>query len=464
MASSEKKRRPGWASHVIRFRVIILLVAAALAAGSLHYGSRVKFDSSIEGWFLEDDPNLAAYNKFLERFVGDEISVIGVFAPDVFDPRVMAAIDRLTRVAGGVPYAHRVQSLTNIKIFDNADEALEIRPLVRRLPTTGAEAAALRRQALQNPLLVGTLLDKQARVTAIVVELTGGPELMDRKVAQAEALEEAIRQENQRAAEGGGEPAYQLRLSGTPVLDKAFNDYNERDFRLMMPASTVVVLLLAFLIFRNWLLTLIPIMVVSLASLFIFGLMGALGIEANILSSMVAVLILAVGVADAVHVLADYRRHLAAGLAQRAALERTIEDLFIPCLFTSITTAAGFLSLLYSDLQPVRQAGWLAALGVTLAFVLSMTLIPAVLSFFRLSPARLKGGRVNALVERLAQRLGGLSHVANVRVLLVSGGLVLVVLVRLAGRTRWSTFARGTRCAPPASRSTRAWAAPPPWS
>ena len=427
-----RKQQRGWPAWIIRSRVLILVAVGALAAVSAYYSSRVKFDSSVEGWFLEDDPSYAAYNKFLERFTGDEISVIAIFAPDVFDPKVLGAVDRLTRAAGAAPYAHRVQSLTNVKIFDNDGEALEIRRLVRRLPTTAAEAGALRRHALQNPLLVGTLLDKGAGVTTVVVELTGGPDLMTRKVAQAEALQEAIRQENLRAAAAGAEPPYRLSLSGTPVLDKAFYDYNERDFRLMLPTCTVVVLLLAFLIFRNWLMTVIPMMVVSVALLLVFGLMGALGIEANILSSMVAVLILAVGVADAVHVLSDYRRHLGAGLPRAEALERTIRDLFIPCLFTSITTAAGFLSLLYSDLQPVREAGGLAALGVTLAFALSMTLVPAVLSFFHISPAKAAGGRVAGWVDALALRLGSLSRLTNLRVLLVSAGLVLVVLVRLA--------------------------------
>ena len=198
----QKKQRPGWAAGVIRFRVVILVAAGALAAVSLYHASHVKFDSSVEGWFLEGDPNITEYNKFLDRFAGDEISVVGVFAPDVFEPKVMQAIDRLTHAAGGVPYAHRVQSLTNIKIFDNQGEALQIRRLVRRLPSSAAESRALRRQALENPLLVGTILDSQAQVTAIVVELTGGPDNMGRKVAQARALEQLIEQENRRAAAG----------------------------------------------------------------------------------------------------------------------------------------------------------------------------------------------------------------------------------------------------------------------
>ena len=431
--SDSQNQRPGWGARIIRFRVLVLLVVAVLAAGSIYFCTKLSFDSSLEGWFLEDDPSIVDYKKFIERFVGDEISVIAVFAPDVFEPRVMKAIDRLTSAAKDVPYTHRVRSLTNIKIFDNDGEALEIRPLVPSLPRTAAESRALSKETLQNPLLTGTIIDHKAQVTAIVVELAGGPDLMVRKVAQAGALEEIVRQENQRAADDAstGSPAYKLRLSGTPVLDKAFYDYNERDFHLLVPVSTVVVLLLAFFIFRHPFLTVIPMMVVSLGLLITFGVMGALELKVNILSSMIAVLILAVGVADAVHVLSDYRRHLAEGHARVAALEQTIKELFIPCFFTSITTAAGFLSLLFSDLQPIRQAGWLAALGVTLAFILSMTLIPALLSFVEIPAVKLEGGRVNALISRLAVRLGSLSRAANVRVLLVSAGLVLAVIVRL---------------------------------
>jgi len=473
---------------IVRLRWLILLAVAALAGVSFIYTSRLSFNSSIEGWFLEDDPNIKAYGEFLERFVGDEFSVIGVFADDVFDPQVMAAVDRLTRAASKVPHAHRVRSLANAKIFDNQDDALEIRPLVRKLPRTAAESRGLRDQALDNPLLNGTIVSQDAQATAIVVELASGPQLMKRKVAQAQALERLILEEELRAAGavGSGRAApYKLRLTGTPALDKAFYDYNERDFNLMLPVSTAVVLLIAFLIFRHPFLTIIPPLVVGLGVLMTFGLMGAMGIKVNILSSMVAALIMAVGVADAVHVLADYRRNLlllhrdpersspaltaAGGVPRRlratstrpprsgpattmsrrsivenpceevmtqgvhraVAIQRTIVDLFIPCLFTTITTAAGFLSLLFCDLQPIREAGWLAAVGVVLAFLLSMTLIPALLSFMKIEPARLESGRLNTLVNGLAARMSNLSRAANMKVLIISAAMVVVVILRL---------------------------------
>ena len=416
-----------YTAWIVRHRLLVLLLTGAVAAAAGARAAPREFDHTHDRGVHQDDPNLVVYRDFIDRFVGDEISVIGVTADDVFEPAVLASIQRLTRAAEQAPHVHRVRSLTNVKIFDNDPEGgLEIRPLVRQLPRDDAAAAALRRGALDNPLLRGTLVSTDGRTTAVVVELAGGEDLMQRKMAQVRALEQIIQREGERAGVG-------LHLAGTPMTDKAFYDYNKRDFHLILPISALVVLLLAWLIFRRPFFTIMPSVVVLLSILITFGLMGALGLQVSILSTMVAALVLAVGVADAVHVLSEYRRQVERGARREAALRRTVAHLFIPCLFTSITTAVGFLSLLTSDLQPIREAGWLSAVGVLVAFGLSMTLLPALLSFVRSTPARRDAGPLDRLVSAAALRLGGLSRPASVKVLAASVVLVVLVAVRLLG-------------------------------
>lgn len=427
-ARSDKGAR--YTAWLVKYRLLVVLLTVALAAASAVGASKLEFDSTLEGWLLEDDPGLVAYRDFIDRFVGDEISVIGVTADNVFDPKVLATIDRMSKAARKAPHAHRVRSLTNVKIFDNDPEGgLEIRRLIKTLPRTAEAAAALRRKALDNPLLAGTLVAADGKTTAIVVELVGGDNLMQRKMEQVRELEKIVAGVG---AAGEGMPAgLGLHLGGTPVLDKAFYDYNQRDFRIILPVSSFVVLLFAWLIFRRPFFTVLPSMVVLLSLLIVFGLMGFLGLKVSILSTMVAALVLAVGVADAVHVLSDYRRNLEQGLDRAVALRRSVAHLFIPCLFTSITTAAGFLSLLTSDLSPVREGGWLSAVGVMIAFGLSMTLMPALLSFAKRHPTRQEGGPLDRLVGAVASRMGGLSRPASVKVLVVSAVLMLAVAARL---------------------------------
>jgi len=98
--------------HRIVVAVAIALITALAAAGA----SRVGFDSDIEIWFLEDEPNLLKYKQFIDRFDADEIAIIGIFADDVFAPEVLSAIQKLSEEAADLEQAYKVRSLANVKI------------------------------------------------------------------------------------------------------------------------------------------------------------------------------------------------------------------------------------------------------------------------------------------------------------------------------------------------------------
>ena len=106
--------------------------------------SSVRFDNSIEIWFLEGDPSIATYQAYLDRFEADEVAVLALFADDVFSPDAMAALDRMTRAAEDAPHVHRVLSITNAEVYESRDDAVQIAPLVEPLPTTTRASARIR--------------------------------------------------------------------------------------------------------------------------------------------------------------------------------------------------------------------------------------------------------------------------------------------------------------------------------
>ena len=132
----------------------------------------------------------------------------------------------------------------------------------------------------------------------------------------------------------------------------------------------------------------VPLVVVLLAQCWTFGLMVSLGIKFTVVSGALLTVILAIGVADSIHVLAEFFQHTRGGLSRAEAAIASTAELLVPCFFTSITTVAGMLALLSSDLGPIREFGLMAAFGVTTAFVLSMTLGPILLLFVRAPSAQ----------------------------------------------------------------------------
>ena len=407
---------------ILTARVLVLAIVLGITAVAGVFAGRVEFDSDIEIWFLEGDENLATYRDFLKRFDADELTVLGVFADDVFAPEVLQAVKKITDATmKEVPHAWRVRSLTNTDIVRRRGPGhVAVEPLVEDLPEDAEGYAELRKEALANPLLVGNLVSADGKATGLVVELDARDNNFTAKVAFIEGIRRLAVLHLPGSAE--------FHIAGSPPLDEAFYKYTERDFTILGPAAGLVVVFATLLLFRRWSAAVVPLSVVALANIWLFGLMGFLGLKINLVSSGLVALVLAVGVADSVHVLSDYYQALMKGMERDEAVAHATASLLVPCLFTSATTAAGFLALLTSDLAPISEFGWLAAVGVAIAFILSMTFIPCVLRYAKAPDPkfieRQRTGRVSRLLVWLGRptpRRARITLAASVGLLLLAG-------------------------------------------
>lgn len=378
---------------------LVLAAIGLITAVAAFFAARVVFDSSIEIWFLENDPDLLTYHDFLDRFEADEVIVLGVFADDIFSPQVLSAIKRLTKEAKAAPYVYRVTSLSNIRIPRGQDGYVNINPLFRTVPQEKAELEALRQETLSNSLLAGSLVAEDGKAAAVLIEIDPVGSDFDSKIELMDRLKELAQQEEK--------DGIRILFSGSPVMDEAFYKYTQNDFTIFGPVAVALVILLTFIVFRRLSATLIPLAVVVLASIWVFGVMGALGVKINVISTALIVLTLAVGIASSIHILADYYQQLMAGLPPEKAVRHSITQVITPCFFTSATTAAGMLSLMVSDLKPVKEFGWLAALAVVFAFIISFTMIPLVLHLAKPPDAdfiqRQKVGPISRLLALLGR-------------------------------------------------------------
>jgi len=369
-------------------RTTLTLVALVTVVSAL-LASNVAFQNTIDVWFVEDDPALANYAEFGTHFEADETIVLA-FDTDVFSESGYATIERLAEQVRGAPHVHRVLSVLD---FD-------LDPL-RNLDDWEAESPpdweSRRINAVQNNLVAPTFvsIDGNTASLLIVAKRSAGSVTGKREIVAA--LDQIVARESERSG-------LKVYLTGTPVLDQRSLVYNNHDISSVYPFIVPLIFTVCWLVFGRASLAVIPLLVVAAAAAWAFAVMALLGWNATLLTSAMLPLILAIGVADSIHVLVDYdrRRRLdepdAAGAAAR--------HLWKPCLFTSLTTAAGLLTLLVSSLKPVREFGVIAAIGVLAAFALSMTLVPAVLnladSHLRLTKTSLSS-RIHARFGRLVE-------------------------------------------------------------
>ena len=226
-------------------------------------------------------------------------------------------------------------------------------------------------------------------------------------------------------------------------MEVTFEEGMRRDMEMFMPLIIVIVLGTLFFTYRSVRGVVLPLAVVIVSVIWTLGIMAAVGVPMYSVSTMMPVVLMAVGVADGIHILSRYYDEVLEhpGVSSPDAVLVAMREMWQPVVFTSLTTAAGFLSFLTASILPIRYFGVFTALGVVAALVFSLTFFPALLS---LLPAKVSRGlreqmgrsgdlAATGVVARLLSRLG--VSVAR-KPLVVWGSTACVMLVCLLGAQR----------------------------
>ncbi len=193
-------------------------------------------------------------------------------------------------------------------------------------------------------------------------------------------------------------PLLDIYLTGGVMIDNAFGEVPERDMRSLIPMMFALLLLLIGLSLRSMLATISTLLVILFSAITGLGLAGWLGIVLTPASATAPIIILTLAVADSVHILVTVFHKMRGGAARHHAIQESIRVNFQPVLITSVSTAIGFLTMNFSDAPPFRDLGNIVAMGVLIAFVLSVTFLPALIM---LLPGRQQTG------ETVSSRLMG---------------------------------------------------------
>ena len=391
----------GWG--VIRWRWLIMLVTVLLVAAAASGARFLRFDTDYRVFFSKENPQLKSFDE-LQKVYGKNDNVLFVLAPadgKVFTGPVLAAVEQLTEQAWQIPFATRVDSVTNFQHTRAEGDDLFVADLVSDATTQPPEVLQEARQvALNEPLLVNRLVSPSAHVTGINVTLQfagkSGSELTE-VAAHARRLADEIR---------AAYPDIQVYLSGFSMLNNAFSESGLQDIQTLVPIMYLAMFVIMFWLLRSLTSTLGTLLIVGFWALSAMGLAGWMGTGLTPPSVQAATMIMTLAVADSIHLLVTMLQEMRNGREKREAIVETLRINMQPIFLTSLTTSIGFLSMNFSDSPPFRHLGNITATGVGVAFILSVLFLPAVMSVL---PVRVKqrtsGGRFS--IEWLAEAAAG---------------------------------------------------------
>ena len=399
--------------------VTVALAAAAMVA--MTAGVRyITVTNDYRILFGENNPELAEYEALEGTYAESNKALIAV-APlqgTVFTRETLGAIEELTEAAWQAPYSSRVDSLTNYSHSEAFGDDLTVEPLVDGAEFLSEEdLAEVESVALNSAEIAGRLVSRDGRVSGVAINFFL-PDPMDAAVVEITDYLNALLDEA-RASHAG----IDYYLTGDVVMHRTFADATQDDLRRLMPIVFLVIVAAAAVLLRSLLGTLAIVIVLMFVVNTTLGLAGWLRTEFSPTNSGVPIIVMAVTVAYAVHIVSIALLRMSQGLNKREAIAESLRHNATPVFLTSLTTMIGFLSLNASDSPPFHVLGNLVAFGVFCAFCYSMVLLPAILSLLPLRAPRLREGKP-LFFDRLA------TFVIDRRsILLWSVGAVAVVLI-----------------------------------
>jgi len=170
-----------------------------------------------------------------------------------------------------------------------------------------------------------------------------------------------------------------VRLTGMVMMNTSFPEQSQKDMQTLYPLMFAIIMVIVGVMLRSTAATVVTGLMIFMTILVTMGLTGWVGIQMSPPTTSVPVVVMTLAVADSVHILVNFLHFMRDGASRQDAMRESLRINLAPVFLTTLTTAIGFLSLNFSDAPPFRDLGNMAAIGVTVAWLLSMTFLPAMM-------------------------------------------------------------------------------------
>ncbi|MDF1613784.1 efflux RND transporter permease subunit [Desulfurivibrio dismutans] len=421
---------------------IALLVLFALALAAML--PRITVDTNPENMLAADEPVRLFHDQVKKEFTLHDMVVLGVVNeehPDgVFNPETLGRVLDLSRFAQDLSDPdnpeHRVVKRYVIApdVVDSIEQdgpgQIRFEWLMPAAPTTREEALAVRDRALNNPMLAGTMVSEDGQALAIYLPLSTKEYAYQVRRALLDRIEQF------------GAVPEEFHITGLPVAEETFGVEMFIQMAISAPLAMVAIFLLMLFFFRQLNMIIAPMIVAMLTVISTMGLLIGTGQTVHIMSSMIPIFLMPIAVVDSIHILSDFFDKYQESRNREKTLKEVMDHLFTPMLFTSLTSAAGFASLALTPIPPVQVFGIFVAIGIILAWLITILLVPAYIMLLkeeklanfgqRPVAGELKAGAaVGApLLVRHLNWLGGFTYR---HAKLIAGGSALALVVAAIG-------------------------------
>ena len=396
--------------------IILAAFALLLALAAVKFGE-FRLDASAESLVLENDRSLEQYRQVNRRFTTSDDFLVVTYTPDgeLFSDDGLARLGALRDELQKLEAVGSTNSILNVPLLHSPDLTLDtVDSEIKTLDENEVAPDTARQALLNNPLYPNLLISEDGRTTAIQVNLPTPDryfellrkrnDLRDKanagKASEAELAElEQVKQEfidftetlgterdatirTVRSLLDNYRDGADIHLGGVPMIVADMIRFIKNDLSTFGLGVLAFLLLTLAIIFRQWRWVVVPLLCCGFTVWLMIGFLGWAQWPVTVISSNFISLLLIMTLSLTIHLIVRYRefQHDEPDASPRDTLRNTVTAMIKPCFYMAITTIVAFGSLTFSGIRPVIDFGWMMTLGLSVAFLITFIVFPALLT------------------------------------------------------------------------------------
>ena len=370
--------------------IFILLLICLVSFG--YYSKNFKLDASSETLLIEGDPDLKYLNEITNRYGAREFLVL-TYTPkeNMISSNSIKNLSNLKDKIAKLDWVHGVITLLDIPLLSSSDK-----PLVDRLQnfqTLKSDDIDKKRgfeEIVNSPVFRNFVVSEDGKTSGIIVYLKSKD--TDKKFKNKYELEkykDELKKKNHenileiREVIEEFNKESKIHLGGIPMIADDMMSYIKNDIVVFGLGVLLFIVATLWFVFRKLIWIIVPISSCFFSVIIMMGLLGLLGWKVTVISSNFIALMLILTMAMNIHMSTRFLQLTKQfpKLKKSKIILLATEKMFWPIIYTVLTTICAFLSLIFSEIKPIIDFGWMMTLGLITSFIITFTLLPTLLNF-----------------------------------------------------------------------------------
>ena len=394
--------------------IFVILLITLLSFG--YYSKDFRLDASSETLLIDGDPDLKYLQEISKRYGSKEFLIL-TYTPNegmISDASINNLLSLKYKIQS-LDWVHSVVTLLDIPLLNSSDAPLQERlENFKTLKDEGIDRNRGFREIVSSPVFRNFVISEDGNTSGIIVYIKNNSKLKDfenKSKAEIETYKDRIKKQNHqnileiRDVIKSYEDIGKIHLGGIPMIADDMMSFIKSDIIVFGIGVFLFIIATLWFVFRKLIWIIVPISSCFFSVTIMMGILGLLGWKVTVISSNFIALMLILTMAMNIHMSTRFLQ-LKENYPNKNILELivlTTNKMFWPILYTVLTTVIAFLSLIFSEIKPIIDFGWMMTLGLITSFLITFTLLPTLINFVPIENISVKENKDSIITSFFAK-------------------------------------------------------------